>query len=97
MRMLLRDFLFSLLAVRSPPYVYLPTMHTNGVVLLAVQAGVPNETINAIGVWYTLSRIAFGLAYVFIESEPLSFLRSLLWWSGKSACITALVLAGKRL
>jgi len=66
-------------------------------VLLAVQAGVPSDTINTIGVWYTLSRVAFGLAYVFIESEPLSFIRSLLWWSGNSACITALVLAGKRL
>lgn len=66
-------------------------------ILLAVQAGVPSETINIIGAWYTLSRVAYGLAYVFIESETLSFIRSLLWWSGNSACITALVFAGKRL
>ena len=66
-------------------------------VLLAAHAGVPSETINGIGLWYTLSRVAFGLAYVFIESEPLSFLRSVFWWSGNASCITALVLASKKL
>ena len=66
-------------------------------VALAVTAGVPSETINGIGLWYTLSRVAYGFSYALIESEPWSFLRSLFWWSGNISCITALVLAGKRL
>lgn len=66
-------------------------------ILLAVHAGVPSEIVNGIGVWYTLSRIAFGVAYILIESETGSFLRSAAWWSGNASCITALVLAGKRL
>ncbi|RJE21592.1 MAPEG family [Aspergillus sclerotialis] len=66
-------------------------------ILLAVQAGVPGETINKIGAWYTVSRVVFGLAYIFIESEPLSFVRSVAYWSGNVSCISALVLAGKKL
>ncbi|KAJ5086263.1 hypothetical protein NUU61_007570 [Penicillium alfredii] len=66
-------------------------------IILSVLAGVPNETINTIGVWYTASRIAFSLAYSYIESKPLSFLRSVVWWSGNISCITGLVLAGKKL
>ncbi|PWY65008.1 hypothetical protein BO94DRAFT_629312 [Aspergillus sclerotioniger CBS 115572] len=66
-------------------------------ILVALHTDLPNETINGIGAWYTLSRVAFGLAYVFIESEGWSFLRSVLWWSGNVSCITALVAGGKRL
>ncbi|KAJ5162530.1 hypothetical protein N7492_007922 [Penicillium capsulatum] len=66
-------------------------------ILAQMIAGVPNETINTIGVWYTLSRIAFGLCYAYIESPSLSYLRSVVWWSGNISCITGLVLAGKRL
>lgn len=66
-------------------------------VALAVTASVPSETINGIGLWYTLSRVAYGFSYALIESEPWSFLRSLFWWSGNISCITALVLAGKKL
>ena len=46
-------------------------------VALAVTASVPSETINGIGLWYTLSRVAYGFSYALIESEPWSFLRSL--------------------
>ncbi|KAJ5684859.1 uncharacterized protein N7477_001204 [Penicillium maclennaniae] len=65
--------------------------------LLSVVAGVPHKTINAIGVWYSLSRIAYSLCYSYIESRNLSYLRSVTWWSGNISCITGLVLAGKRL
>lgn len=68
-----------------------------GTVLLSVVAGVPNEQINTIGVWYTLSRVAFSLFYSYIESPSLSSLRSVAWWSGNISCITALVQAGKKL
>ncbi|KAJ6130975.1 hypothetical protein N7523_001435 [Penicillium sp. IBT 18751x] len=66
-------------------------------VLLSVVAGVPHKTINAIGVWYSLSRIAYSLCYSYIETRNLSYLRSVTWWSGNISCITGLVLAGKRL
>lgn len=66
-------------------------------VLLSVYAGVPNETINKIGVCYTVSRVAFSILYSYIETGPASYLRSLAWWSGNISCITGLVLASKRL
>lgn len=66
-------------------------------VLLSVVAGVPNEQINTIGVWYTLSRVAFSLLYSYVETPSLSYLRSVAWWSGNISCITALVQAGKKL
>lgn len=66
-------------------------------VLLSVVAGVPHKTINTIGAWYTLSRVAYSLCYSYIESRGPSYLRSVAWWSGNISCITGLVLAGKRL
>lgn len=65
--------------------------------MLSVFAGVPHETINTIGVWYTVSRVAFSLCYSYIDSSNLSYLRSLAWWSGNVSCIVALVQAGKKL
>lgn len=67
------------------------------IVLLSVVAGVPNETINTIGVWYTVSRVAYSLCYSYIESAGPSYIRSVAWWSGNISCITGLVLAGKKL
>ncbi len=66
-------------------------------VLFATFGGVPNTTINGICVWYTLSRLAYGAAYVLIESERLSIVRSAIWWSCNASCITALILAGRAL
>ncbi|KAJ5937037.1 hypothetical protein N7466_003487 [Penicillium verhagenii] len=66
-------------------------------ILTALYAGLPAETINKIGVWYSLSRVAYSLCYTHIEDKSLSYLRSVTWWSGNISCITALVLAGKKL
>lgn len=66
-------------------------------VLLAVQAGLPSETINKIGASFTLCRVVFGLAYIYIESEGLSFLRSIAYWGGNISCISAIVMAGRKL
>lgn len=66
-------------------------------VLLSDQAGLPSETINKIGVSFTLARVVFGLAYIYIESEGMSFLRSIAYWSGNITCISAIVMAGKML
>ncbi|RAK74942.1 uncharacterized protein BO72DRAFT_450224 [Aspergillus fijiensis CBS 313.89] len=66
-------------------------------VLLALHAGVPTEIINWIGLWFSVMRVAYATAAVAIESEPLNFVPSLLWWLGNVSCLTALMLAGKRL
>ncbi|KAJ5112017.1 hypothetical protein N7532_000062 [Penicillium argentinense] len=68
-----------------------------GAILSALVAGVDAETINTVGVWYTVSRVAFSLCYSYIEDPKLSYLRSVAWWSGNISCITALVQAGKKL
>ncbi|CAL5869956.1 uncharacterized protein PFLUO_LOCUS4189 [Penicillium psychrofluorescens] len=66
-------------------------------ILVSLYAGVDNETINTIGVWYTASRVVFSLLYTYIESSGASYLRSVAWWSGNISCITGLILAGKKL
>ncbi|KAK0516383.1 hypothetical protein JMJ35_000986 [Cladonia borealis] len=50
-------------------------------VLFATCSSVPNTTINAVCVWYTLSRLIYGAAYILIESERLSLIPTLFWWS----------------
>lgn len=51
----------------------MPTQEANlNPVLNAVYAGVPNETVDTFGVWYTVSRIAFSICYSYIETPALS-------------------------
>ncbi|KAB8227800.1 MAPEG family protein [Aspergillus alliaceus] len=66
-------------------------------ILVALHAGVPNEIINRIGLWYAVSRLAFGFCYKYIESFKLSFLRSACWWSSNICCFTAFWFASKKL
>ncbi|KAJ5589569.1 hypothetical protein N7537_012247 [Penicillium hordei] len=66
-------------------------------ILVSLYAGLPNETINTVGVWYSVSRVAYHLFYLKIETHSLSFLRSAAWWSGNISCLYALVQASKKL
>ncbi|KAE8403235.1 hypothetical protein BDV37DRAFT_272325 [Aspergillus pseudonomiae] len=66
-------------------------------ILVALHAGVSNDVINRIGLWYAVSRLAFGLCYKYIESLKLSFVRSFFWWSGNICCFTAFWFASKKL
>ncbi|KAJ5186727.1 hypothetical protein N7449_011491 [Penicillium cf. viridicatum] len=66
-------------------------------ILVSLYAGLPNETLNAVGVWYSVSRVAYHLFYVKIETHSLSFLRSAAWWSSNISCLYALVQASKKL
>ncbi|KAE8415395.1 hypothetical protein BDV36DRAFT_285413 [Aspergillus pseudocaelatus] len=66
-------------------------------ILVALHAGVSNDIINRIGLWYTVSRLAFGLCYKHIESLKLSFVRSFFWWSGNICCFTGFWFASKKL
>lgn len=72
-------------------------MEANGVVLLANIAKVDTETIDLIGVWYSASRVAYALAYYYIENKNLSYLRSVAWWSGNWSCIMGILWASKNL
>ncbi|BAE66571.1 hypothetical protein F9C07_12820 [Aspergillus flavus] len=66
-------------------------------ILVALHAGVSNDIINRIGLWYAVSRLAFGFCYKYIESLKLSFVRSVFWWSGNICCFTAFWFASKKL
>jgi uncharacterized MAPEG superfamily protein len=46
---------------------------------------------------YTLARVAYAASYILIEDERASFLRSVLWWTGNTSCISMMVMAGKRM
>merc|ERR1712225_152768 len=52
-------------------------------VLLALHAGVPTEKLNGLMAVYSLSRIGFGLAYVFIENEHLALVRTVFWYAAQ--------------
>lgn len=66
-------------------------------VLFATYASISSTTINTLCAWYTLSRLFYGAAYILIESERLSLLRTLIWWSCNASCITGIVLAARAL
>ena len=101
MRTQLKDSRFLLLAVSFDSVSTLWKIGTESsricLVLFASYAGVPNATINGIGLWYTVSRLVYGAAYIFIESEQLSIVRTAIWWSCNMSCITGLVMAGRAL
>ena len=64
-------------------------------VSFATYASISSTTINTLCAWYTLSRLLYGAAYILIESERLSLLRTLIWWSCNASCITGIVLAAR--
>ncbi|KGO67487.1 Glycoside hydrolase, family 28 [Penicillium italicum] len=66
-------------------------------ILMSLYAGLPNETINTVGIWYSISRVAYHILYCNIETRSLSLLRSAAWWSGNISCLYALVQASKKL
>ncbi len=46
---------------------------------------------------YSVARIGYALAYVLIEKEELSLVRTAFWYAGNICCVSMMVLAGKRL
>jgi uncharacterized MAPEG superfamily protein len=65
--------------------------------LIAVYAGVPNETVNRFGICYTVSQIAFSVCYSYIETQNMSYLRSAAWWSGNISCFAGFIAAATKL
>ncbi|KAN0098984.1 hypothetical protein V8E51_014647 [Hyaloscypha variabilis] len=68
-----------------------------GGVLLALHAGVPTQNLNGLMALYSSAIIAYAAAYILIEDERASFLRSVLWWVGNTSCISMMVMAGKKM
>lgn len=66
-------------------------------VLFALHAGVENSKMNFWMAGYTVSRVVYAVAYTYIESDPLSYLRSLAWWGGNISCFSMIVAAGRKL
>lgn len=68
-----------------------------GAMALASAAGVEPSLINRAGLIYTGARIAYGLNYVFVETQVLSLTRSLVWWVGNVSCLWLLRKAALKL
>lgn len=63
--------------------------------LFATYAGVPNYSINRTALIYSCARVAYAISYVYTTKEALSYLRSILWWTGTGNCLALLWSAGK--
>jgi uncharacterized MAPEG superfamily protein len=48
--------------------------------ILSIIAKVPNETVNTASLIYTVSSVAYGLAYIFTTDVKYSYIRSTFWW-----------------
>ncbi|GAB7344111.1 hypothetical protein MBLNU457_2012t1 [Dothideomycetes sp. NU457] len=58
--------------------------------LFGLHAGLPAATIQRACAVYTAARVAFGVSYIAIEDEKLSYLRSAIWWVGTLTCLNLL-------
>lgn len=77
---------------------FAPSVHqSDQTVLLGIFTGLPAETINGVGAWYSVSRVLFTISYALTESEGMSLLRSAFWISGNVGCIAGLLEAAKSL
>jgi len=59
-------------------------------VLFGLHSGLPAATIQRACAIYTAARVAFGISYITIEDEKLSYLRSAIWWVGTLTCLNLL-------
>lgn len=66
-------------------------------VVSAMVAGVPGQVVNGYCLLYSVSSVAYGVAYVVVERNPWSVLRTLAWWSGGWACVRLFWEAGRAL
>lgn len=64
-------------------------------VVMAILAGLPNETLNRACVWYTAARLVYAVSYLTAEDRASSMVRSVAWWVGNGTCIRLLWLSGK--
>lgn len=55
------------------------------------------ETINMVGLTYSILRIGYVQAYFYFEDYRLSFIRSILWHFSNFSCFYGIWFAGKAL
>lgn len=58
-----------------------------GAILWGTMAGLSPVELNASALAYTLVRLGYSAAYLGIQSEQGSWLRTIFWWSGNIICI----------
>jgi uncharacterized MAPEG superfamily protein len=68
-----------------------------GAVLFALVAKLDNGTINTTCAVYTAARLAYGACYLLTETERMSWLRTLAWYSGTLSCLTLIWKGGNAL
>ena len=66
-------------------------------VLLALHAGVERTKVNGLMAMYSVARLAYATAYICIEDENWSRVRGYFWWTGNTACIGLMYLAGRKI
>lgn len=66
-------------------------------ILFATVAKVPNSSINRACTIYSVSRVLYGLAYIYVTKVKWSYLRSTAWWSSNICCLYLLWQSAKRL
>ncbi|KIV88552.1 hypothetical protein PV10_08225 [Exophiala mesophila] len=66
-------------------------------ILFATVAKVPNSSINRACTIYSVSRVAYGLAYIYITKYKWSYVRSTAWWSSNFCCFYLLWQSAQRL
>ena len=53
--------------------------------------------LNGLMAVYTAARVCYSLAYLLIETERLSYVRSFMFWVGNLTCVRIMVLAGRKM
>ncbi|KAF2217770.1 hypothetical protein CERZMDRAFT_92418 [Cercospora zeae-maydis SCOH1-5] len=68
-----------------------------GALIFAHVAGLPTETINRTGAYYTLARLVYVASYVVVTDAKLALLRGVAWWVSNIICLRLVWLGGKAL
>jgi len=68
-----------------------------GCILFATVSKVPSQTINRVCAIYSIARIVYVVAYLFVGRWKHSWIRSLSWWIGNFSCIYLFWKSGKAL
>ncbi|KAM3419749.1 hypothetical protein BST61_g3082 [Cercospora zeina] len=68
-----------------------------GALIFAHVAGLPMETINRTGAYYTLARLVYVASYVWITDARLALLRGVAWWASNIVCLRLVWWGGKAL
>lgn len=66
-----------------------------GAMLWATITRLPDTTINASALVYTLARFTYAVSYIFVDEVKLSQLRGIAWWVSNITCLRLFWLGAK--